>query len=458
MGTSVGQCDGVRDEDPTHRIHRVFISYSRSEFYFAEQLAASMRRRGVVVWFDVHELVAGTDWSAAIDRAIAECDTFVFIASRSALASPYVQRERELAAELDRPCVAVLPHRLPRSRLPGIATYDLTSSFRRGVDQLASDLISGQQRGRRRRLPLPFSAAACVVALAPVWCTIFAVVLGAAFATTVVGRETDLLSEPSDADRAVAISASTIILLGAWSTYVCWSFSMRRVTWLSLRGSQFLIPVTTLLALGFVELLAEYVTTDPLGRALGSASEDLVLGDAPAMAVDGRRAHKRTRLPLPRRTPPVCAAISRPASPRIACAGVTSAPSRVVPDPRRPHLSIDRRDDDLRVADGSGARCPSRGCPADDGEPIVRSSWSASTPPTGCRWTPSESVAVVATSVALPIRGVLQQFQWVDYRRRRRRTLAALGRDLHHERLAVMNRSHFRTFPNGCNRFGSRLG
>jgi hypothetical protein len=276
MGSSAGQCDEVHDEDPTHRTNRVFISYSRSEFYFAEQLAASMRRHGLVVWFDVHELVAGTDWSSAIDRAIAECDTFVLVASRSALASPYVQRERELAAELDRPCVAVLPHRLARSSLPGIPTYDLTSSFRRGVDQLASDLLSGQRRGRRRRVPLPFSAAACVVALAPAWCTMFAVVLGAAFATTVAGRETDLLSDAADADRAVAISASTIVLLGAWSTYVCWSFSMRRVTWLSLRGFQFLIPVTTSLAVGFVELLAEYVTTDPLGRALGTTSEELI--------------------------------------------------------------------------------------------------------------------------------------------------------------------------------------
>jgi hypothetical protein len=37
---------------------------------------------------------------------------------------------------------------------------------------------------------------------------------------------------------------------------------------------------------------------------------------------------------------------------------------------------------------------------------------------------------VVATSIDLPVRGVLQRFQWVDYRRRRRRTLAALARDL----------------------------
>ena len=64
--------------------------------------------------------------------------------------------------------------------------------------------------------------------------------------------------------------------------------------------------------------------------------------------------------------------------------------------------------------------------------PTARSSWSVTGPrPTGCRVDNLRSpLAVVATSVALPIRGVLQQAQWVDYRRRRRRTLATLGREL----------------------------
>jgi hypothetical protein len=104
MNTSNGYSE-PRDGDPTHQgLHRVFISYSRNDFYFAEQLAVSLRGQSLSVWFDVHELLAGTDWSAAIDRAIAECDTFVLVASRAALASPYVERERDLASQLNRTC------------------------------------------------------------------------------------------------------------------------------------------------------------------------------------------------------------------------------------------------------------------------------------------------------------------------------------------------------------------
>jgi TIR domain len=72
--------------------HRIFISYSRRDFYFAEQLAVRLRRQGLEVWFDVHELEMGSDWAAAIDRGIAECDTFVLVASRAALEPPVCRR------------------------------------------------------------------------------------------------------------------------------------------------------------------------------------------------------------------------------------------------------------------------------------------------------------------------------------------------------------------------------
>ena len=35
----------------------------------------------------------------------------------------------------------------------------------------------------------------------------------------------------------------------------------------------------------------------------------------------------------------------------------------------------------------------------------------------------------MATSITLPVRGLLQRFQWVDYRARRRRTLETLARN-----------------------------
>jgi hypothetical protein len=97
------------ERDPTlEDRRRIFVSYSRRDFYFAERLAVELGRRGLAVWFDVHKLAAGTDWSAAIDQGIVQCDSFVLLASRAALESSYVERERDRAARLGRPQVAVL--------------------------------------------------------------------------------------------------------------------------------------------------------------------------------------------------------------------------------------------------------------------------------------------------------------------------------------------------------------
>jgi hypothetical protein len=81
------------ERDPTlEDRQRVFVSYSRRDFYFAEQLAVELGRRGLAVWFDVHELAAGTELFPAIDRGIVQCDGFVLVAPRGALESSYVER------------------------------------------------------------------------------------------------------------------------------------------------------------------------------------------------------------------------------------------------------------------------------------------------------------------------------------------------------------------------------
>jgi hypothetical protein len=91
-------------------------------------------------------------------------------------------------------------------------------------------------------------------------------------------------------------------------------------------------------------------------------------------------------------------------------------------------------DDDSRVADevrralgDAGMSEPGDGEEADRQIVVV----SDRTPTDWLSWDNVRSpLAVVATSVALPVRGVLQQYQWVDHRRRRRRTLTELGREL----------------------------
>jgi len=72
---------------------RVFISYSRQDFHAAEQVAAALRRSGSNPWLDTERLSLGADWSASIRQAIDEADVVVVLASRGAMASPFVSEE-----------------------------------------------------------------------------------------------------------------------------------------------------------------------------------------------------------------------------------------------------------------------------------------------------------------------------------------------------------------------------
>ncbi|HEX5696251.1 MAG TPA: toll/interleukin-1 receptor domain-containing protein, partial [Acidimicrobiia bacterium] len=264
-------------------LHRVFISYSRSDFYFAEQLAGALRRRGFAVWFDVHELGPGTDWSSAIDRAIAECDTFLVVASRAAMGSPYVQQERDRAVELTRSCIAVLPGRLGPADVPSGAIYDLAGSFGRGVDQIAADLTAGHPQGWRPRLSLPLPVSVLLVALAPVLATLLAVLMATSFARAVAGQ---LIAFIPNGTWAVAVAVSMIALVGVYSAYCSWAFIMRRSSWLNIRGFQFTMPLIALLVLVTVDTMAGYIN-EPWIFALGGEAEETYLGDASAVLAVG---------------------------------------------------------------------------------------------------------------------------------------------------------------------------
>jgi hypothetical protein len=405
---------------------QVFVSYSRSDFYFAEQLAVGLRRRGLDVWFDVHELAPGTDWSEAIDRAIEACDIFVLVASRAALESPYVQRERDFAARIGRLQVAVRAGRV--LGLVPLPTYDLRSSFERGASRLASDLAAGTPTDWRPRVRLPCPAGVAVYALAPALLVVFAVVLLALFLHRVIGHESPVATHVG---VRLGLVGSSVAIAGLFPAWLLWAFLRRRLGWLYLQGSLVTMPLVALLSVVTVEQIAAALL--PLGAfasALGLSPEPIQLFAAEALAV----------LLIP-----VCLAVgvvTELSSGLCRFLRTGAAPRRIrsrhVGNVPRPHRDgavrayrLFAADDDAGVAEE--VRCSFADVGIEetaDGERDV----VVLTDRTPVEWLARDDLrdplAVVATSVALPVRGVLQRFQWIDYRRRRRGTLEMLGRDL----------------------------
>src|SRR5262249_44952773 len=161
----------------------------------------------------------------AIDRAIDECDDVVLVASRASLESPYVQRELDLAAGLGRAQVAVLASRAA----PGLPSYDLRNSFKRGADRLAIDLAAGTATGWRPRVRLPCPLGAAVYALAPALSALCAVVLLALFLHRVIGHR---VVNADHVGVRLGLVATIVALIGVPAVWVLWAFLRRRLGWL----------------------------------------------------------------------------------------------------------------------------------------------------------------------------------------------------------------------------------
>jgi len=139
---------------------RVFISYSRAQYYFAEDLAAALSRRGIDVWFDAERLLPGSDWQGSIEAGIRVADILVIVGSREAFASSHVAGEWRSALEAGKWLVVALfeSTRLPDELARQVAVADFRSSWRAGMDALArmlerraADGIHAALRPRRRK-------------------------------------------------------------------------------------------------------------------------------------------------------------------------------------------------------------------------------------------------------------------------------------------------------------------
>jgi TPR repeat protein len=81
---------------------RVFISYSRDDLKFADQLDAALRAYGFECLIDRHGISGGEDWKRRLGNLIGEADTTVFVLSPSSARSKICDWEVEESARLNK--------------------------------------------------------------------------------------------------------------------------------------------------------------------------------------------------------------------------------------------------------------------------------------------------------------------------------------------------------------------
>lgn len=102
----------------------VFISYSRKDKSFADQLLSALESKNIRCWIDYKDLDAGSNWAEEISSAIKENPglAMVLICSASTMESRQIIKEIQLADSTD---VYIIPVRIENIDLIGAYAYHL---------------------------------------------------------------------------------------------------------------------------------------------------------------------------------------------------------------------------------------------------------------------------------------------------------------------------------------------
>jgi hypothetical protein len=132
---------------------RVFISYSRDELDFADQLDIALRLYGFETSLDRHAISGGEKWKRRLGNMIREADTVAFVLSPASAGSDICVWEVEEAVRLEKRIIPVVPRPLDVASAPP-RLQDLNyiffyhepkspgSGFASGTAQLIEALVS----------------------------------------------------------------------------------------------------------------------------------------------------------------------------------------------------------------------------------------------------------------------------------------------------------------------------
>ncbi len=125
---------------------KVFISYSRRDMVFADQLEAALKSRGFEPLIDRSEIYAFEEWWARIEALIARADTVVFALSPDSVGSDVALKEVAFAASLNKRFAPVVCRRVDDKAVPqalarlNFVFFEDEGRFEENADRLAEAL------------------------------------------------------------------------------------------------------------------------------------------------------------------------------------------------------------------------------------------------------------------------------------------------------------------------------
>ena len=119
----------------------IFMSYSRRELGFVDDLVSKLEAEDYTVWLDYRALIPGSPWNVQIDKGLKEADTVLLVVSKAALASEYVALEWRHFLETKKRVILLIFEAvdLPKE-LEQYEWVDFRGSYKAGLKELFSQL------------------------------------------------------------------------------------------------------------------------------------------------------------------------------------------------------------------------------------------------------------------------------------------------------------------------------
>jgi hypothetical protein len=130
----------------------IFMSYSRREVGFVDDLTHRLEKEGFKVWLDYRSLVPGTPWAGQIDKGLDESQVILLVVSKASMASKYVELEwRRVIKEARRVVLVIFEAVDLPKELEQYEWVDFRGSYEAGIKELVGQL----QAPAREDQPVP---------------------------------------------------------------------------------------------------------------------------------------------------------------------------------------------------------------------------------------------------------------------------------------------------------------
>lgn len=120
---------------------KIFMSYSRRELGFVDDLVSKLEEKKYDVWLDYRVLIPGAPWKEQIDKGLKESDTVLLVVSKASLASKYVALEWQHFLDMKKRLILLIFEAVDiPTELEKYEWVDFRGSYKAGLEELFSQL------------------------------------------------------------------------------------------------------------------------------------------------------------------------------------------------------------------------------------------------------------------------------------------------------------------------------